>query len=457
MIIVRLLPCSFRRRGYSHLGRQFNVLIGCSFEGGAAAGRALQEGRALGFEVLPGSRRGPDRSIPALRQCARRLRGCEDSDQQAPSATGTRRSRTSASVTAYSRAVRLHDLGNDVRGVWADRRAHIGADQGHAGDLHGALAVPLHQAARGFVADGAGAGDCRGLPDRAWIERSPGPTVTAFGSATLQCQFCGHIRGRGKLRSVSFPPITEIIRAAPSAEWSCRNVTPRHGRGLVSRGIGQEAHACKAYLMSCGDNFALGNNCVTGANAGNRSPAGRSCLAGIAGIRDFGGAHHDLLVPGNDERRGGRWRLPCRGQRWERQRIAGQNDMRPAHSAQQRLARAHRRALADAVDPGSGAIDYPSGIHPLIFSRDAVAQQHAARAALGDIDGEHFTVIADYRSGIGGLRSSTRLPGAQGIRTAHLRSSRIAIVARSRVRAAPAPNPFRSGRRFLTGEALVQP
>src|SRR5580698_766931 len=46
-----------------------------------------------------------------------------------------------------------------MRSVRADGSTQFGANQGHAGDIHGALTVPLDDAARRFLTDGAGLSD----------------------------------------------------------------------------------------------------------------------------------------------------------------------------------------------------------------------------------------------------------------------------------------------------------
>ena len=74
--------------------------------------------------------------------------------------------------------------------------------------------------------------------------------------------------------------------------------------------------------------------------------------------------------------------------------------MRATQAAQQRFGHAHRRTLAHAVSPGTGAVDDPGSIDALLFSRDLIAQQQAGCAAVAYIDGESFHVIADNRAGV---------------------------------------------------------
>ena len=78
--------------------------------------------------------------------------------------------------------------------------------------------------------------------------------------------------------------------------------------------------------------------------------------------------------------------------------------MRAAYSAQHWFGGAYCGTLANAVGPRSGAIENPAGIDALIFSGNPVAQQHAASPSLRHVHGEHFTVIAQNRSRLGGFR-----------------------------------------------------
>ena len=125
-------------------------------------------------------------------------------------------------------------------------------------------------------------------------------------------------------------------------------------------------------------------------------------MPGSVVIRNFGGADQQLLVPGQNEdgtaigRLGVERCARCAGE-------AGQNDVGSAHAAQHGFAGTHGRALAKTVGPGAGTVQNPSGVDPLIFSGEAIAQKHASSPALGHVDGQYFTVIADYGTGRGRL------------------------------------------------------
>src|SRR5579871_6405047 len=77
--------------------------------------------------------------------------------------------------------------------------------------------------------------------------------------------------------------------------------------------------------------------------------------------------------------------------------------MRSANASEHGLGRAHGGALADAVGPWAGTVQNPSCVDALIFPRDAIAQQYATGATLGDIDRQHFAVIADNSASFNGL------------------------------------------------------
>src|SRR5579864_6181334 len=82
--------------------------------------------------------------------------------------------------------------------------------------------------------------------------------------------------------------------------------------------------------------------------------------------------------------------------------------MRSTHSADQRLLRPDSRSLANTIGPGASAVDDPTRVDFLIFARCAIAKEDPPCPSLHNIHGQHFTMIADDRSCLGGLSSPLR-------------------------------------------------
>ena len=79
---------------------------------------------------------------------------------------------------------------------------------------------------------------------------------------------------------VNFPPITEIMRAAPSSAWSCKKCRRVTADGLLSGVYGSGRTPANAYLMSCADILDFGNNCTTARNRYSISSAEGVVLLG---------------------------------------------------------------------------------------------------------------------------------------------------------------------------------
>ena len=77
--------------------------------------------------------------------------------------------------------------------------------------------------------------------------------------------------------------------------------------------------------------------------------------------------------------------------------------MRAANAAEHGMRGANRRSLAEAVGPGAGAIQNPSGVDALIFSGHSVAEQNAACASVCNIDRNDFGVVANHGAGVDGF------------------------------------------------------
>src|SRR5271157_1244655 len=124
---------------------------------------------------------------------------------------------------------------------------------------------------------------------------------------------------------------------------------------------------------------------------------GRRRLSRVARVWDLGGTNQNLLIPRQNEDGTSVRRLGVEGDTG-RTGKSWQNDVRPAHAPEHWLAGAHRGPLAHSIRPWTGAVKDPPRFYSLVFSRDPVSQQHAARPSVRHIDGQHFTMIADNRS-----------------------------------------------------------
>ena len=166
--------------------------------------------------------RGFARSNPARRRCAVRPRGCRILTSRLRARLGRGATGRRPGVTAYSLR-KASTTSATMCEVWGQMGARSSAlTQRHAGDVHGAVAVPLHDAAGGFFADSAGAGDFEDFLIEHGIERASRPPRRPWSvQGTAMPMARAHSRAR-EAAVVSLPPMTEIRRAAPSGVWSCR-------------------------------------------------------------------------------------------------------------------------------------------------------------------------------------------------------------------------------------------
>ena len=75
---------------------------------------------------------------------------------------------------------------------------------------------------------------------------------------------------------------------------------------------------------------------------------------------------------------------------------ARKNDVGSTHSADHGVAHAYGRALAQAIGPGSGRVDHPSGFYAIFLAGKLIAEQHASRSAVRYIDCQYSGIIAYY-------------------------------------------------------------
>src|ERR1700722_4340311 len=181
-----------------------------------------------------------------------------------------------------------------------------------------------------------------------------------------------------------------------------KEVAARDSRRFCSRRIRQWANSGKGIANIARGKLGLGKELRNRAQQIFNLFVRWRCFPRIVAIRHFGGADQNLFIPGKDEDRASIGGFGIESRR----RSAGkarENDMRSADAADHWLRCANRGAGAHAIGPRAGTVDDPSGVDSIIFICDVVAQQDAARAALGYIDGEHFAVVADGCAGVGGF------------------------------------------------------
>src|SRR5271166_814339 len=125
-----------------------------------------------------------------------------------------------------------------MRRVWADGSAQVGADQRHAGDLHGALAMPLNHAARRLLADRSGLRDCDYFFIHHRVERCSGADGDCFWfrnceadlARTLACQSSGGGQLAAEYGDETGSAVVRVIVKHMTASDCCRLFSGRIGK-----------------------------------------------------------------------------------------------------------------------------------------------------------------------------------------------------------------------------------